>query len=194
MVTINRTFGTRRLRITNNDDDGVVFIADDENCVLQCGTNTTTKFIIDSGASEHMANDESLFCELHNLANPIVIDIAKNGKIIGSLMVNDMERKCTMTNVLFVEHLEYHLLSMSRLESVKCCVTLKNDIVHIRKNNFEVAVGRRVGKLYTLDLMNVRNESVNASVSSVIGSNSAKQSLRLWHHRLAHLNYSDVNI
>lgn len=198
---------------SSTDSNGVVFIANaDDDCALQCGTQTTTNFIIDSGASEHMANDSSLFSELWNLTDPVVIGVAKNGAsitatkcgtILGTIIVNNVERPCTLTKVLFIENLKYNLLSVSRLENAGCQVIFDDGLVHISKNNLEVAVGRRNGKLYVIELNYVRYETVNVSTSSNknIATKSPNElkstpvktkSCYLWHRRLAHLNYTDV--
>lgn len=108
----------------DGDSNGIVFVADDNDFALQCGTKTTMRFIIDSGASEHMANDEAMFTELWTLTKPVIIGVAKNGAsitatkcgtILGIISRNGSERQCTLTNVLFIENLKYNLLSVSRL-------------------------------------------------------------------------------
>ena len=57
----------------DGDSNGIVFVADDNDFALQCGTKTTMRFIIDSGASEQMANDEAHNCGIWPIRSPLVL-------------------------------------------------------------------------------------------------------------------------
>ena len=77
-------------------------------------------------------------------------------------------------------------------------------MVRILKNNLKMAVGRRNGKMYVFEMKRVRQETANILTTSnkdivskisndlVSTEVQSKQSIRLWHRRLAHLNYADV--
>ena len=62
---------------------------------------------------------------------------------MGTVIVDHIERPCTITNVLFIENLKYNLLSVSRLESAGCQVIFNDSMVRISKNNLKMAVRRR---------------------------------------------------
>lgn len=109
----------------NIADSDVVFIADTVSCALDCQSGSSVRWYIDSGASEHMTNDESLFKSWKNLDKPISIGIAKHGvsifatkigMISGTTIVNGSQRNCRITDVLFVKNLKCNLFSVSRLE------------------------------------------------------------------------------
>lgn len=81
------------------------------------------QWLADSGASEHMSNNKSLFEQLVPLKNPIEIAVALNGKSAtakysGSIKMiaasESKKRECTLENVLFAPDLRCNLFSIRR--------------------------------------------------------------------------------
>ena len=147
---------------------------------------------IDSGCSDHLVNDKSLFEDLRPLKNPVEIAVAKDDatilaeyagtiKVISNVYGKQIE--CTVTNVLYVPNLRCNLFSVMRVDKAGMTVVYENGQVEIRRGSEVVACGSRVGKLYELDLC-----SQKSAVDSMMTSGRLSKSLELWHRRLGHLN------
>lgn len=155
----------------NIAESDVLFLADSVGCALQSKINSSISWFIDSGASEHMTNDDSLFTSSKQLNNPIPIGVAKNGVsiyatkigiICGTTNMDGYERKCQIKDVLFVKDLKCNLFSVSRLEKAGFDIMFVEGEVHIKKNEIELIVGRRSGSLYEFKI-NVDKKSLMAS-------------------------------
>ena len=82
----------------------------------------TSSWIIDSGASSHMCNDEQLFTKMETLKKLLEIALG-DGHVVKShqqgtvsLMMKlpgNESRKCNLRDVLYVPILPYHLVSVS---------------------------------------------------------------------------------
>lgn len=110
------------------------------------------RFILDSGCTEHMTNDESVFASARVLETPEQIAVAKNGisleanktgSIIGELSADNVKTPCTIKNVLFVEELKCNLLSVSKLEEAGMSVVFANGQARICRNENVIAVAVR---------------------------------------------------
>lgn len=87
------------------------------------GSLIDAKWFLDSGASEHMANDKSMFESLEKLDTPVIIQTAKSGvnllahykgRIVASALVEDGKIRVNMEDVLFIPELSLNLLSLRR--------------------------------------------------------------------------------
>lgn len=81
-------------------------------------------WILDSGSSEHLINDESYFCSFKSLNMPLKINVAKEnqsmeatkvGSINAVALVQTKSIPIEVTNVLFVPDLRCNLLSVKAL-------------------------------------------------------------------------------
>ena len=117
-------------------------------------SNVKVKWILDSGASQHMTNMKDWFEKYTILENPIIIETASStitaigrGNIRMKTFVNGEERLCVMHNVLHVPNIRDNLLSISNLQKRKFNVHFKGDdeTAEISKNGVlqGIAVGNR---------------------------------------------------
>lgn len=148
----------------------------------------SSHWILDSGASDHMSNDKSLFSTLETLKSPIKIAVAKQTESLiathsGTLIVRNHDgRRIPMNNVLYVPNLRFNLFSIKRVEEKGMKVVFENREVKIFNRNKLVARGTRVGKLYEIQLEVLLKSSLNALSSNAGAFNQAE----LWHARLGH--------
>lgn len=80
------------------------------------------RFVVDSGASDHMVNNVDLLEDIRELERPVVISIAKSGEKLRATKVGRMKLKSVvgmnsiknleLYNVLFTPGLEENLLSV----------------------------------------------------------------------------------
>lgn len=150
-------------------------------------------WFIDSGCSDHIVNDKSLFESLSPLKCPIEIAIAKDGESIkaefsGTVkLFADVGEKlidCTVKNVLYVPDLRCNLFSVMRVDDVGMEVSYGNGKVVIQHGQRIVASGSRCGKLYRLNLF----RATPGNSESLLTCGRIPKSLELWHRRFGHLN------
>lgn len=137
---------------------------------LGCGT-----WIVDTGASNHMCSDRSLFLSLkpaHKITQVLLSDgSAKQVRTLGDIVLSD---KITLTNVLYVRDFQHNLLSVSRLLSdhpVKlefhslCCV-----LQHLQTKEVLV-LGRLLGRLYLFDSNSFSPATIDQFYNHFLNSN-----------------------
>lgn len=169
---------------SGNKDKEMTFMSNDASA----DQGSSTEWVIDSGASEHMCNDQKLFCTLKNLENPVQIAVAKKNENLTATMIGDIALKSivdgtvtniTMKDVLFVPDLTCNLFSVNKIMEKDMTTVMKGNNVTIKRNNETIAVGVKKGKLFYL------NFPLDMSKSLVAESNIDNN---LWHKRLGHLS------
>jgi len=80
-------------------------------------------WILDSGCSDHIINDDSYFSECLNLAKPINVKVGdgrvlkgtKVGEVVTYFVVNKTRTVITMSNVFYVKEMDKNLISYARV-------------------------------------------------------------------------------
>lgn len=152
-----------------------------------------SKWLVDSGASEHMCCDKDLFTSLTSLKNKLVVlgdgnHISALG--VGQMAVQVFNGNCwidtTIDNVLYVPELKTNLLSVKCVTAKGYVMVTEENYCKFYKNKKVCAIAERAGNLYYLNFMYKQN-IVNVAESKQSGQ-SNKVSLMEWHQRLAHQN------
>ena len=157
---------------------------------LSAGPNLHGQWILDSGATCHMCNKESMFCELQALPTPLNVTLGDGRKLeaVGRgnvhLTVNLPQGKVetrTLHDVLLVPNLAYNLLSITSASKRGKVTTFTDMRCEIRDFKSKlIASGHREGSLYYLDQGGPVHQACSSS-----DHNSLKESI--WHHRFGHL-------
>lgn len=159
----------------------------------KCDEKVMLEWYIDSGCSDHLVNDRSLFDDLKRLKCPVEIAIAKDGESVlaehaGTVKVLSRVGgsfvECTVKNVLYVPDLRCNLFSVMRVDEAGMRVIYEDGEVKIYSGTKLVATGARSGKLYRLDLF----RSKCGANSSMLSCGRIPKNLELWHRRYGHLN------
>ncbi|KAG5882290.1 hypothetical protein JTB14_006952 [Gonioctena quinquepunctata] len=105
------------------EEGEIAFIASANN-ITSTTTQEEIEFIADSGATDHLINDEVYFNGgAVDLEKPIRINVAKEGESLIATKVGTITTTtCKLENVLFVPGLRCNLLSISRCKSAGLCV------------------------------------------------------------------------
>lgn len=149
------------------------------------------KFVLDSGATEHMVNKKEYFDCLSNI-DAVGISVAKKNEMIvarqkGDIIIktfyNGDTKTKTLKNVLFVKELKCNLLSIKSLTAKGYTVNFGKDIAYVLFKGKTIFAAHAKGKLYEVILY--RTEKEYANVTSNFSQN-------LWHYRLGHLNIVDI--
>lgn len=147
---------------------------------------------VDSGATDHLVNNDKMFTNYNELESPIYITVAKNGESlkvtkIGEILVtswvDDRPTVCNLTNVLYAENLRNNLLSVSKLMNAGINVNFQDKVVKFTKNGTVIAKGFQTKNLYMMKFK-LRNRSVN-----VCGERNGAD---IWHKRLGHLGMTSM--
>ncbi|CAG9110681.1 unnamed protein product [Plutella xylostella] len=151
------------------------------------------KWLVDSGASQHMCRDRNLFTTFQQtLDNKTVI--VGNGEEISALGCGQVAVqvydgcgwvKTTIDNVLFVPELKTNLFSVKCATERGYVVKMDNNWCKFYKENTVCAVASRSGDMY---YMVMRYQSEIANVTEV------KCGLKEWHEKLAHQNLQYVRM
>ena len=142
-------------------------------------------WVIDSGATHHVAHDRSLFIDIDtSISSCVNLPTGPTVKIsgVGSIRIND---HIILRNVLFILEFRLNLISISSLTSdlgyrvifdpCSCEIQDLSKELTIRK-------GRRVANLYVLEV-----EESKVSVNAVVD-------VSMWHQRLGHPSYSRLDV
>ena len=138
----------------------------------------TSSWIIDSGASSHMCNDEQLFTKMEILKKPLEI-VLGDGHVVKShqhgtvsLMMKlpgNESRKCNLRDVLYLANLSYNLVSVSK--AVKAGKIVEFDGKHGQIKTVEgklTAIGTRIENLFYMDCYGCTNKSINISKQTIV--------------------------
>lgn len=178
--------GANHANNTSSVSKEVTFLSSDE--VLD------TEWCIDSGATEHMCNNKELFFSLTELGKPVKIAVAKKKESLNATMIGNIKLQCkndsggitniTMTDVLYVPDLACNLFSINKITEKGMYAVMKGNSVDIRKGEEILAVGRKKGKLFILNL-----EYHNECISYIAPTTNNND---LWHKRLGHMSKGNM--
>lgn len=161
----------------------------------RCGDVTQIKFILDSGATEHMINDKSCFDELRGI-DAMHISVAKKnqrivarhrGKLTVKTFFDGKYTHRTLDNVLYVPDLYCNLMSVRHLTKIGYEVKFENDCARIMRNGKTQFVAHSNGRLYEVTFL------IEGNVfAGIVDKQLVNVSNNLWHFRLGHLNAADM--
>ena len=144
-------------------------------------------WIVDSGATSHMCNDQRMFTELRQLGSDekvtlgdgSTLEVAGEGTVDVDMVLTDgTKRGCMLRKVMYVPELAYNLVSVSKATDAGKTVHFDDATCEFRNESDEVfAVGAR---LFYLKV--ARKSQEGASVAH------KQNKKRLWHRRFGHLN------
>ena len=124
-------------------------------------TTSRGSWIVDSGATCHMSNDEALFVELRQLATPQEVILSDGRSLEGTaegtvmletLLPDGSTKQCRLNNVLLVPKFSYSLLSVSKASSAgKTTKFDKTGCEILNEQKKVIAFATQVGNLYHLE-------------------------------------------
>lgn len=173
----------------------IALLMEDEQVSSDTGS-LDMEMVLDSGATEHMANKEEYFDNLQPI-HPVDISVEqKNEKFVAKQQGNisiktfyDGDSKTKfLYDVLYAKDLKCNLLSIRSLTKKGYQVLFDGDMAYVSKNEKTMFVAEVKGNLYRVTFHIDRN--IFAGVTNDVGLNEATH--RLWHYRLGHLNAIDL--
>ena len=147
----------------------------------------SNKWFVDSGCSNHMTFNKSMFSSYitaHTssveLGNSNTVKVLGIGTVKIPISVNGKRVKCMLENVLHVPELGYQLSSVPTFDKSGLTTWFHSKRCWISKGLKLLATATMTGNLYKLD---IHNDSETALLA-----NTAE----LWHLRLAHIQPSTI--
>lgn len=153
-------------------------------------TDAVTEWLIDSGATRHMAPNRDRFStytrfdqpEKVTIADGRVVDAIGTGNIrISASVSRKVNRKGTLHDVLHVPDLKQNLFSVKSATSRDLIIQFGHTRCWIKNKRSQIhAMGTLVNKLYYLDLVDSDHRACKASCNDI------------WHQRLAHAGHTTI--
>ena len=160
--------------------------------------NRSDEWFIDSAATKHMTNDRSIlenFVEYQQpkniyLGDSTVIHALGEGKVrlptVNSSHEVIHDVVLDLHKVLFVPKLTENLLSVPAMALMGAEIRFDKDKCLILKNSKEFVIGHLLSDMYKL-------YTVNTIEYAQVSKTDSARSLKVWHCRLGHLNFTYVN-
>ena len=162
-------------------------------------------WIAESGANQHMSHKFEWFTSYKPLSHPHSWPItsiaghktyvAGTGTIRFLLQLPDRIEILHLENVLYVPGLDCNLFSTTAMAKKYCLVfTGAADSCQFTKDSELYLTGRLKNDMYILDITVLLPHTIATRAHSFgnIPKNQECQSIQIWHHRLAHLNYEMI--
>ena len=163
---------------------------------LAAGAGQLNSWIVDSGATCHMCNDQKLFVKLHNLQKPLKVTlgngygldaIGRGVVVLETKLPSGRMKKCKLHDVLYVPKLSYNLLSVSKATELGKTTRFGEASCQILDANRKlIAVATRIGDLYYL---NCRTDHQQFNTAE---SKSWETKEDIWHRHFGHLGVRNL--
>lgn len=168
-------------RKNKNDHKNVSFLT----CNTPKAATKNSTFVVDSGCTNHMSNDLTLFSELDDKVGLSEILVAKNNHTMKSEGCGKIEAEdFNLKNVLYVPELSANLLSVNSITENEGEVIFSKNKVIISKDKMIVCEGiKQPNGLYIVDV-------TTGKPSSLLVESKKGLSVNDWHVRLGHPSVS----
>jgi len=161
------------------------------NAVVYVSDTCKIDWILDSGCSDHIINDDSYFSECLNLAKPINVKVSdgrvlkgtKVGKVVTYFVVNKTRIVITMSNIFYVKEMDKNLISYARVTDENKIFSEGNTSKIFNKRNNLLAIAHKEFGLYK---MSSYVEGKEAYVKTV-------EKMEKFHKMLGHVNFNYLN-
>ena len=164
---------------TSSSDEDAIFITH-----ALGARSASNNWIVDSGMTSHMRNDEGLFREIECLKRPQEVTLGDGhslqatGQGTVSLHMNlpdGKTRRCKLLDVLYVPKLSYNRLSVSKATEAEKIAKFNETRWQIRNKEKElIALASKVGSLYYLECKESRKQPTKHQQFGVVRKRARK--------------------
>ena len=156
-----------------------------------CDEQYDVKWYIDSGCSRHMTGRKENLRDYRSLENARVVKFGNNHKCQVKGYGKVTNGNFTVNRVAYVEGLQHNLISVSQLvvgTGNQVVFNEEGSIISNVKTNEILLKSKRYGDMFTLDIKPIVGKPAVCLLSKA--SNDLSW---LWHRRLSHLNFRNIN-
>lgn len=151
------------------------------------------EWCLDSGATDHMCHNESLFESLNRkvsrkvkIGDGTLMEVMGVGQIKLQAWNGEEWIQTTVNEVLYVPGLKINLFSVGKvLDKDMTMISDREKCEIVDKNGFVRTIATRQGKLF---VMKFKFNPANLQVDSC----NVAETIHSWHCRMAHLNFNSV--
>ena len=149
-------------------------------------------WLLDSGSTDHIINDDKFFEKYIDLKNPIDVKLPDGKKLkatkLGSIKIYFKnyynEKQVELKDVYYVRDIRQNLLSLSKITK-NCTIIARNENAKIYNQYRElIAVANKTNNLYCMTSFAYKNEKKEMYVNAL--KLTAKEK---WHRALGHVNF-----
>lgn len=158
---------------------------------FDCFSSKNFLWFLDSGATSHMTNDSSIFCEFDSkcngditVANGSKVKCTGKGKVKLNLLVQNNEHLITLNDVLLVPSIDSNLISVSKLCDKGFAVSFDSLGCYLDKDEERLLIAEKSDNLFVVKTKVERINLTKVNVSSYC--------VHEWHLKLAHRNLQDI--
>ena len=147
---------------------------------------------MDSACCNHMTPHSSLFSELKSIPHPLNIHTVNGSTMSGHTVGFVLTSNLSVPGVFNVPDLFYNLFFVGQLAELGYHIIFDYSgcIVQDPRTGQELGTGPRVGRMFPVD--NIRLPLVVPVSVAAAATVSSNPSLALWHARLGHASFSQV--
>ena len=176
-----------KVEVTESDSESDIGLVTTSQVLAAKHTSKPNHWIIDSGATCHICNDEQMFTELKSfkktqsviLGDGHRLEATARGVVKLRLVLPDgVTKGCQLHDVLYVPDLSYNLLNVSKMVEAGKRVNFYNTCFLVTDQKERViAIASKIGNLYYLNCVNV-----HPPPCVYVAENES-----VWHRRYGHL-------
>jgi hypothetical protein len=163
------------------------------------GTEKRVSWILDSGCTDHIVNDDSLLDEYVSLEKPIdvklgdgrILRATKLGKVKANFEVYNKRSEITLHNVFYVEGMKQNLISYSKVTDKNKIMSYGNNSKIYNQYKELIALARKEGNLY--HMISYVKTNVNKEMKVSLAKNNKMTLKEKWHRALGHVNFQYLN-
>jgi hypothetical protein len=165
---------------------------------IQTHNNYTANFILDCAATRHIITNKEYFysfdqCDKRvNWGNARSINIKGTGNVY--IYFIDTKLKCVLKNCLYMPELGINLISQGELNKETATLLTYKHII-LKQGNKLITKGEKIQNLYYLPITvlsskeNILYSNTNSNTTNKLNTNNKL----LWHQRLGHIHYNNLN-
>ena len=154
------------------------------------------EWVLDSGCSDHIINNDKYFVKLSKLENPINVKVGdgrtlkatKVGDIKAKFITNFNETELTLKDVFFVKEMDKNLMSFGKVAEIAKIVSFGNNSKIYLENKL-VGVANKVNNLYKINT--IFESKQNYTTENINNGMTLKEK---FHRILGHVNFGYLNI
>ena len=176
-----------------------VFCTEVDNILEVNNCENQIEWVLDSGCTDHIINNESYYSNSVILENPIDVKIGngtilkatKIGEVIVYFLVNNQKVEVKLTNVFYVKEMDRNLISYGKVTKLNKIISKDNTSKIYNKNNELIAVAYKVNNMYKMNSL-IENTEIETYTSSFESDNMTMK--EKFHRMLGHVNFNYLNI